>query len=453
MKRAALIALCAAACGAEPTVPRTIHIEGPGRVWSPDARFDCDAARCTTVAAPDLRVYAAPEANLVAWETCGDSIGCDVDGDTTVTFAAPTCAIDEDATTGVLLYGQSLAIGTQGTPALTTAPPFPGDARVLNAAGTLLCDAVEGRACGWPDVESPRTAIVETWRRLRGRGRFVMTSHGRGSTAIADLSEGSEAYATLLARVEATRALVDGAYVVAAVAFVHGPADEGRTGYTDALIRLADDLDRDLRAITGQDERVHLFVDQTSAWTRGPTAEDPNVALEQLAACVEHSRIHCVAPQYDLDFGEDRLHLVAASYREVGARFGRAMHARLDRCARADAPFVETAWQIDGAIEARYATSDAIALDTARCPKQPAFGFELVGDDEPRTIRRVTVASGDRLRIESAADECGLELRYAFSGEARGGAGCREDGARAPAGNVHAIASALTQSIRVLCAD
>lgn len=450
MRRAALIALCATACGSgEVPVSLTIHIEGPGRVWSPDARVACEGGVCTTRVAGSIRAYAAPKANLVAWATCGDSIGCEVDADTHVTFARPTCSTS--ATTGVVLYGQSLALGTMGAPALTTAPPYPGEARILNAAGTALCDAQEGRACGWPDVESPRTAMVETWRRLRGEGRFVMTSHGRGSTTIADLSRGSEPYGVLLERVRATRMLAGEGYVVAAVAFVHGPADEGRTGYREALMRLADDLDEDLRAITGQLDPVHLFVDQTSTWTRAPVPPDPNVALEQLAACVEHARIHCVAPQYDLAFGPDRLHLAAAGYRALGERFGAAMHRRLDLCEEAEAPFVETAWASEGAIEARYATTATLALDFARCPKQPAFGFTLARGDARPTIRRVTIVSADRLRIETAAEVCDLELRYAFEGEPSGGAGCREEGPRAPAGNVHALQSALTQSIRVRC--
>jgi hypothetical protein len=446
VKRFALLALLTA-CGAE-EASRTITIDGPGRIWSPDAAFECDGATCVARGPVPLRVYAAPEPAFVAWSNGCEDIACDVDADVTVSFTAPSCA-GNDATVGVVLYGQSLALGTQGAPALTSTAAFPGEVFVLNPAADLLCDAREGRGCGWPDVESPRTAIVETWRRLRGEGRFVMTSHGQGSTAIAELSRGSAAYGALLDRIERTKTLLDGDYVVPAVAFVHGPADEGNDDYATRLAVLAEDLDRDIRAITGQTSRVHLFIDQTSSWTRPPTPHAPNVTLAQLAACLEHRHIHCVAPQYDLDFTEDRLHLVAASYRALGERFGAAMHQRFDRCEPSDAPYVETAIGAD-VIDVRYNTP--VVVDLARCPKQPGFGFELVKDGELRSIRRVTATSDDRLRIETA-DACGAQLRYAFTGEPSGGGGCREDGARAPAGNVHGERAALTQSIRVVCAD
>lgn len=459
MKRALLVALVLAGCSAPDDGPFAITVEGEGRIWSPDADFVCDEQRCEAVVAEfPLRLHAepAPGFAFAGWEgACGASPVCELGLAVFLgaTFEAAPCPPVDEEVTGVVLYGQSLALGTQGTPALTTRPPFPGEVQVLDARGTTLCDAREGGSCGpWPDVESPRTAIVETWRRLRGAGRFVLTSSGFGSTKIEDLAEGSAHYAELMARIETSARLVGDGFVVRGVAFVHGPADEGSDDYEASLRALATDLERDIRAITDQRAPVRLFIDQTSSWTRPPTPTPPNVAAAQIAACIDDPRIVCVTPQYDLEHTEDRLHLVASAYRVLGRRFGEAMYRHVDECRDGNAPFIENAVATSGVV-ARYHTKDALVLDTVRCPARQDLGFELLVDGSPAPIRGITIVDDHAVRIDADVNACAddVVLRYAYRGDPSGGGGCANPGPRAPYGNLRGKTPALIQAIRVLC--
>lgn len=461
MRRSVLLCLVAA-CGA-PTEPATVNVEGNGRIWSTDARVDCAAGACRIRATNGpARVFAAAGAGarLVTWTgaCAGAEVYCDVaSGESAgVRFADTPCLYDEPrATTGIVLYGQSLAFGIRGAPALSTSAAFPEDALILDVAGEALCPAAERSRCGpWPDVESPRTALVSSWRERRGSGRFVLVTGGAGGTPIADLSKGSAHYASLLERVARANELA-GDLVVRGVAFVHGPSDEANDGYAEALRALASDLDEDIRATTKQRSSVRMFVDQTSAWTRGANVRPPNVALEQLRACLEDPRIDCIGPQYDLLHAQDRLHLVAGSYRTLGERFANAMYDRVETCRPVDAPFIESAVGDRTKIVVRYRVNEPpLRFDTRGCPRHPSFGFELEDDDgHSFDLRRLTVTSPHEVTIETAVDPCGrdLTLSYAASGAPGGGGGCQNDGPKAPYGNLRAARWALTQAVPVLC--
>ncbi len=427
---------------------------GTGLVVSPNREIDCGdtcSVQLQRGASIALVATADPGSRFVAWS--GGCFGSErtctlaVDGplDVSATFDEAPCELDSpDAVTVIGLYGQSLAVGTDGNPALTTSPPFPNDVFVLDATMTSLCPAREGGTCGpWPDAETSRTAIASTWRALRGNGKFIINNAAAGGLTILQLARGTTPYTKLMNQIQASyeraAALPGGpTAVVRAIAFVHGPSDEPYAGYEEKLRQLVVDVNVDVRSITGQTAPVHFFIDQTSSWSR--SSVEPNVALEQLAACRSDSLIHCVGPQFYLDYSTDRVHLVNTGYRENGERFGAAMWRTLENCEDASAPYAIGAEATGSTIRALFHVANPpLSFDTTRCPEFDAMGFELHTETiQPVEITSVQLASADTVELTTNVPVAAnaFELRYAWSGETIGGGDCRLSSPRSPGGNL-----------------
>lgn len=439
-------------------VAQVLHVEkigaGSGTIESIDGTVACGAAcdvelpfDATTV----LVATAAKGSRFVEWtgacsgsgSTCPLTLSGALEAH--ARFEEVTCALDEpDAVTVIALYGQSLAVGTDGRPALSVEAPYPEDVFVLDQSMTALCAAREGGPCGpWPDTETSRTAIAATWRHLRGDGKFIVNNAAAGGLAIGRLAKGTAPYQKLIDQITASSALaatLPGAprAIVRSVAFVHGPSDESNDGYAAKLRQLRADVDADVRAITQQTSPVHFFVDQTSSWSR--TSVEPNVAVDQLRACQVDPFIHCVGPQFQLDYSDDRVHLVNTGYRENGERFGAAMWRTLERCEEAAAPYTIGAQAIGSTIRARFHVADPpLAFDLDRCPEFPNRGFELFSPSVQDVQITEAVVIDDRtveLTVDQPLARDAFTLRYAWSGTFSGGGDCRVASPRSAGGNL-----------------
>ncbi len=278
----------------------------------------------------------------------------------------------------VIAYGQSLASGWEGWPALSTTPLHDslmlgrsvrprdenrptwlpvGEAtfRPLAATvqeretGALLSPA---QAAGLPSGtlalgETVLESAVNHWR-----GRMLAESPaaaehpllastcGVGGQGLAALSKGAQPElfhrlreCATLARQAAVR---DGrSYGIVALLFLQGERDApgldgnggDRGGYRALLRRWRDDVMNDVvHGIAGQAEPPALFLYQTG----GPYAQDDHaVAMAQLDVALSDPGCFMVGPAYPVP--DKAGHLDANGYRWLGAQFGKVMHRVLNR--------------------------------------------------------------------------------------------------------------------------
>jgi Carbohydrate esterase, sialic acid-specific acetylesterase len=233
----------------------------------------------------------------------------------------------------ILSYGQSLSLGTRavnGWPTNLTIPTEQ-DVGLMFASGVIPRGAMDELI---PFADSTAPVDMEAWNidapgvtplygalfELRGLpGTRIGSAAGRGATPIAGLSKGTAPYLRLISQVAAGKALSGGQYRVPAIIWMQGESDAGNLHYAAQLQRLFADLDRDVRATTGQVQTVQFFI----CLTKVP---DIARAQEQVAAAMPNVHIACNAAKLSKS---DGTHLTARGSREAGCALGAQMRSVL----------------------------------------------------------------------------------------------------------------------------
>ncbi len=276
----------------------------------------------------------------------------------------------------VLVYGQSLAVGFEGWPALSLTQPHdslmlgdsvrPRDAErpewqpVGEAAFRPLCATVQDLATGTlltpeqvaglprGDIAAGETVLegaVNFWRTRqlqagapRDRNRLLASATGVGARTLEALSAGAEPDlfqrlrdCVRLARATAERQNLS--YGVTALLFLQGESNnwalDGGTADTAAYKALLQRVYRDAAAelaqgIAGQPDAPALLMYQTGG---AYSSETNSIPQAQLETALETPGCFMVAPSYPVT--EKGGHLDANGYRWLGMQFGKVLHRAL----------------------------------------------------------------------------------------------------------------------------
>ena len=250
--------------------------------------------------------------------------------------------------------GQSLAVGAEGTPALTVKTPlemigkaymFNGGARpidgMVNDTGVeeismldkcvedfySLCEQDHELTLGSGEDqrhayqgETISSAMGYNFSKLTGK-MCLVSEHGFGGKSYQQLKKGTIAYNNSIRAVKHAKELCDRYgwnYEVIGVAVVHGEADlEGGTSettYKNNLIEWQANYDEDIKAITGQNRNVKLYVSQTGAASAYEMTSSP-IPNAVFLASVQNSNIRYVCPQYAYPFTYASVHMNNNGYR------------------------------------------------------------------------------------------------------------------------------------------
>lgn len=361
-------------------------------------------------------------------------------------------------------YGQSLSIGQEGAPALTTTQPF-------DSVNGSLASLVEST------VESAVSAATNSVRNADGgtnSRRFVGNSYGlAGADYTNGMRKGTAQYTVLTNNVTSTHSSIGSDLVVASVSFIHGESDEqddcnGSTCvniYRTYLPELLEDLDTDIKAITGQTRDITLFICQMSSWTRY-SKERGTVCLEQLAAADESNFIRLVCPKYAFGqvgtepYASDGVHLNNNGYRLLGDYHGQALaetfvHGRLWsplKILTAEANESQITLTYDVPSERMGTTTGGIplVLDTtgaaaAISSGATTYGFEVSDSSpNPRYVTGVSVSGSEVTLTLNGSVRTGTIVQYAMRGivGALAGPGTSSGGEGSPRGNLRDTSSA-----------
>lgn len=379
---------------------------------------------------------------------------------------SPPIARPEFGINHVIAYGQSLASGWEGWPALSTTPRHDSlmlgrsvrprhESRITwepvgEAAFHPLAATVQERESGvllspaQAAALPPRsTALGETvleaavnhWRArmladdpAAAPHRLLASSCGVGGRTLAALSKGArpELFRRLrdcaaLARDAAARA--GSSYGIAALLFLQGEQDapgvEGmgadRERYRTLLQRWRDDVMEDVvRGIARQADPPALFLYQTG----GAYAQDDHaVAMAQLDVALSDPGCFMVGPAYPVpDKGG---HLDPNGYRWLGAQFGKVMHRVLGRGEDWKPLHPVAARCEDQRVRLRFHVPvPPLAWGKPFRHRQPVaprdHGFTLVDDGGEVPIAEVALAGADTVTIAMARPPGpGLRVRYA----------------------------------------
>ncbi|HBV2088844.1 TPA: hypothetical protein MDR36_001494 [Klebsiella quasipneumoniae] len=333
-------------------------------------------------------------------------------------------------------YGQSLSVGAQGNPVLSTTQPysnltFASGPRGYNRDYSALSPLVEDNRTA-PDGGANRgetfcsgaanyasTLLAEENGMNPADHVIFASTAGKGGTKIADLVKGTYWYNTNFLP------QVNGAYnlnpdsAVHAILWAQGETDNDQSTptpfatYRDFLQQLQIDAEADIKAVNGQTSPVHFLTYQTSYKVKTSTG----VALAQLDLTTNNDKFHFVSPCYHLPFYTDSTHLTNVGYKWLGAYFGRAYKTLVhDQC------YPQFLRPVSAVLRGNVVTLTLdvpvppVVLDTTNLAATTDNGFVVKGSTSGTALTIASMrAEGNKVKITLAATpEENIILRYAL---------------------------------------
>jgi hypothetical protein len=355
--------------------------------------------------------------------------------------------------TGIIGTGQSLSVGDK--PLLSTNQPYrnlklstgklpwPVDPNDTSLALVPLVEPVGRRATNYPSSwpqniygETPHSAMANQISALvhADNGHEYVTIHsaagesGQGMVFIkkdaVPKGVNGHAYEGSMVETKAITRLAKAAgksYGVGAILLTHGESDAGNVNYENEIVQLWQDYNNDIRAITGQKQKILMIVSQQNSCN-----DRSSSTLAQWKAGVDHpDDIVCSGPKYQYPSPEG-VHLTSDGYRQLGEKCGQVYHQRV---------VLGKAWQPLQPV--RVERRKAVLTVHYHVPVPPMVwesrfeaphrsveewkngkGFEVTkADGGKATIASVEI-SGDAVRITCLSDPgAGARVGYAMVGE------------------------------------
>ncbi|HEY3594327.1 MAG TPA: dockerin [Polyangiaceae bacterium] len=379
--------------------------------------------------------------------------------------------------TGIVGTGQSLSVGTPPTTSVmqpyhnlklslgslgnSIAPPFdPNDAALsmiplvepVRPLATTFPEAYPGNLYG----ETPHTAMANQISFLVRQSspnldfvsvHTVVGESGQGIVALkknapppnpplaAPMSM-ARAYAATIFEATAIARLAHVAgksYGVGVVVMTHGETDSGSSTYKNDLIQLLSDYNADLATITGQTQKIPMYISQQHAFPNGvgSAGQRPLANIVQWQLGVDHKGdFVCTGPkyQYPANSSNDGVHLSAVGYQLLGEKTAQVYYERA---------LLGHDWQplqpMSADRSGRVVTvhfhvpTSPLNWDEMIDPPSPTAlngvwangrGFELRAGATNIAISSVTI-SGDTVQITAGADlpATGLTVGYALTSQ------------------------------------
>lgn len=325
----------------------------------------------------------------------------------------------------VLVTGQSLALATDGDPAITTSAEHTGLA--LEWSGSAIVDAVN------TSLERPMVQLVgglqEAYADQEGGSpKVIGVVSAKGGSPYRLIgkrgTDASEIYGKLVGAVGRTMAAASEPVEVVSFHIIHGESDANEAVTQDAYKRSlrawVRDADIDARGRTGQTSRVRGFGCQVSSWRLYQTT--PTIALAQLDAHRDPNiDFTLVCPKYQLPYDGGATgtpHLSNIGYYKLGE-----LHAR----AAAKVLIEGTPWHpvspksvtLSGStITARFhVPTGPLQFDTTTVAAQTDYGFTAWDNGVAATISSVSITAADTVTVVLASPPSGtVHLGYAYKG-------------------------------------
>ena len=253
---------------------------------------------------------------------------------------------------------------------------------------------------------------------------------GQGATAIAQLSKGTTPYERFIENIKtaADKAREKGwTFIMPAVCWMQGESDiedYPDTDYKRLLAQFADDLNADVKTITGQEEEVRIVCYQSNNVTGGERYRqdaydcvESRVPQAQMELVRDDQRFWASGPTYYYTFARERIHIDGDCQNRQGQLAARSVLDIL-RGGPKRTGLVPVRFHADGQqVVVHYHVPVApLQLDTINVSKAPHYGFSVVTPDGRDILQAVNVVA-DSVVLGCTEKTDGCRVRYALNGE------------------------------------
>ncbi|MCX7820297.1 MAG: hypothetical protein N2258_01310 [Brevinematales bacterium] len=264
---------------------------------------------------------------------------------------------------GIIGTGQSLGVGGQAPVKTTnqrygnlklslgngTVPPWNSDLASLSMVP--LVEPIRPLATGYPSPyprniygETFHTAMADQISTLMQNqlGSNFITVHtvvgeaGQGYSAIkkgaVDTGTTGRAYSASIFETEAITKIARKAgktFGISAIVITHGETDSGSSMYGTYLRQLWTDYNADIPKITGQTNKIIMFVNQQHAYGNTLGSRSPATLAQWKVGILYPDDIVCTGPKYQYEYTSDGVHMTAKGYDMLGEKLGQIYYKRL----------------------------------------------------------------------------------------------------------------------------
>lgn len=264
--------------------------------------------------------------------------------------------------------------------------------------------------------------------------QILVSAPGMGGTSIGELSNVNGIYYLRLLRdVTNGKRLAEESgktYWCPAVTWIQGEADVygnmSQVDYYNSMESLFNNLNNDIKAITGQTDDVNFFLYQTQSfdWYYGGKFTYPDVPLAQLQISLDKPNVHLATPIYHLPLLANDCHFTAIGSKWFGGYFGIA-YKRIIIDKNPFRPINLISKKVVG--NNIYLKFEApvypLKFDTINVPDRGASkGFQIreVSDRLQNSylniITNVEINKFDTIKITCSSNPVGKKLTYAING-------------------------------------
>lgn len=320
--------------------------------------------------------------------------------------------INTMVTEGIIHTGQSLAEGGVGDDSVSgvNQAVYPNNAlmfspKPVGLGGDTLGTTVTGV------VEPGRVTIAHSLTRnlvafeslLNPDYTLLFSGQAQGGLPYTDIAKGTAIYNKAIAQITNAKDKFN-QIKYRAITLIHGEQDgiNGNTSYAANIAQLRSDYQSDIKARTGQQDNVPLFLCQTSSgsgygFNEGIDATTFPTPLEQLKAHETNSDIYLVCPKYHLVYA-DHSHISNYSQRLLGEYYAKAMQTVRD--SGSYEPLSPDVFTVNGnTILIKFVgVVDHLVLDTTAVKPSSDMGFSYK-DNSGNTISSVTLTGTDSVTL------------------------------------------------------
>ena len=253
---------------------------------------------------------------------------------------------------------------------------------------------------------------------------------GQGTTSISDLGKGSEPYQKLLDNIEtAYQAAKDRNwdFIMPALCWMQGETDivsYPSSDYRKLLLQFAQDINNDVKRITGQKQNIEFVCYQTNPVSRAEhfnslayDCPESEVAQTLMELVRDNPRFHASGPTYPYNHVREAIHIDGQGQRRHGIlvaqsvldilRHKKQLHGLL--------PLSISCQGYDIIINFNVPTPPLV-IDTIQVSKITNYGFNVITADNYDITQSVNI-EGNNIRIVCSAPPNGCRVRYAINGE------------------------------------
>lgn len=322
-------------------------------------------------------------------------------------------------------YGQSNAIGTKGTPVLTTSRPFSNLMFSSGVLGTTYASLVR---CVEASLETGAATMCNYLNLAGYRENGVsvdsftslVSAPGSGGARISWLNKGSSRYNNYLIPQMSAGYAINNDLQIDTFAWIQGEADSGDgsyhietvEGYKQLFLGLVNNVNSDAKAATGQETPVVFLTYQHSTYVvEGNTHE---AFLQSEAA---DNRVYVIVPTYIFPHAADNLHLNNVGYKWMGAYFGRARKQIMLDGIKPKRIRPVSAIFAGKKISVRFRVPVApLVFDTTTLKPTTSYGFSVRVNGVLTEISSLEIVNGDtvELNMSEGLNGASVEVRYAY---------------------------------------